>query len=507
MPLSKIVLRPGIDKQATPTLNEGGWSDGSLIRFRDGMPQTIGGWYGLASGISGKARGIVSWASLDGLLNCGIGTHTNLYLYRGSSLFDITPAGFTAGQPDNVVGFGFGRGQFGKGKFGQASLIPMFQQRATTWTMDNWGEDLIAAPNDGPIYVWVPNGNTVSAATVISQAPQSVRCVLVAMPERHLIAAGASDPAATTNYDPMLVRFSDVEDYTTWTATATNSAGSFRISGGSRIMQILTATNQHLILTDKSLWSMQFIGSPYVYSFNQIGSDCGAASSHAAVCIEGATYWMAEDNIFHYNGSVPVALECKEHRYVFNNLNKTQLDKIYCGLNSQNNEITWYYPSINSIENDSYITYNYSEQIWYSGQLARTCWEDMSCFQYPLACDPNGNLYYHEFGWDADGSAMDWYLQSGYFDMADGTQFTYADRLIPDMYFDSGLMNISVKTLNYPDDTPTTKGPFPVAPSTRWINFRARGRQAAIRLESAGVAGTNWRLGAIRMNSSADGRR
>ena len=507
MPLTKVVLRPGIDKQATPTLNEGGWSDASLIRFRDGMPQNIGGWITQATGLSGKARGMISWASLDGLQNCGIGTNTNLYLYRGSSVFDITPSGFTAGPADTVVGYGFGRGQFGKGKFGQASLIPMVQQRAMTWTMDTWGEDLVAATNDGPIYIWVPNGNTVSVATVISQAPQTVRCVMVAMPERHLIAAGASDPAATTNYDPLLVRFSDVEDYTVWTATATNSAGSFRISGGSRIMQILTATNQHLIWTDKSLWTMQFIGSPYVFAFNQVGGDCGAVSAHAAGTVDGVTYWMSEDTFFQYRGAAPEYLDCKEHRAVFQNINRNQLDKVYCGLNAQNNEITWYYPSLGSTENDSYVTFNYAERLWYSGTMARTCWEDMSCFQYPLAVDPNGVLYFHEFGDDADGAYMPWYLQSGYFDMGDGTQYTYADRLIPDMYFDTGLINVSVKTLNYPDDAPTVKGPFPVAPSTSWINFRARGRQAAIRLENAGVTGTAFRLGAIRMNSSADGRR
>ncbi|WP_376956406.1 hypothetical protein ABNQ39_00220 (plasmid) [Azospirillum sp. A26] len=505
MPLNKITLRPGINKQATPTLNEGGWSDSNLIRFRDGQPQTWGGWTLAASGLSGVARGIHTWSQLDGEGVAGIGTNTNLYIFRGGG-YDITPSGLAAGPADAATSFGWGASTWGTETWGTPRSVPLVGQQPRTWSLANWGEFLLANPRENGIYVWQPSGATINPATLISQAPQQVRSILVGMPERHLIALGCSDPGATTNYDPLLVRFSDVEDYTVWTATATNSAGSFRLSGGSQIMAGVTATNEHLIWTDKALWSMKFAGAPYYYGFDQLGGNCGLISPHAAVDVNGTTVWMSEGSFFLYRGGAPQTLPCTEHDAVFKGMNRIQSQKIYGALNTVANEAVWFFPSSASVENDSYISWNYVENVWATGSLARTCWTDRDIFGYPLATSPEGTLYYHEFGYDADGTPIPWYLESGFFDISDGTPFTFVDRILPDQTL-TGSALLTLKVADYPSSTPRSIGPYTITPTTTFITPRARGRQMAVRFESAGQAGTSWRLGAVRINSNPDGRR
>ena len=508
MPLSKIILKPGIDKQATATLNEGGWSDGNLIRFRDGQPQNWGGWTTQTTGISGTVRGIHTWTDLTGQTNCALGSNTHLYLWRGSQLSDITPAGFTAGPADAVLGFGYGMGTYGTGTYGTSHTIAILQQNPMTWSMDNWGQVLVCAPMSGPVYQWVPTGTTVNVATAISQAPGIVNRVMVGMPERHLICFGASDAGATTNFDPMLIRFSDVEDYTTWTATATNSAGSFRISGGSGIRSAIRTTNQIMVFTDTTAWSMRFVGSPYVYRFDQLGAECGIIGPNACTEYDGTVYWMSDDTFFRFRGNAPEDLDCTEQRAVFNNINRTQAHKIWCGLNSQHNEIVWFYPSASSTENDSYICYNYGENLWYSGSLVRTAWKDRDTFGDPLACNASGTLFAHETSVeaDADGSPIPWFVESGYFDLADGAPYTFSDRAIPDMDM-AGSVNFTLSTTNYPNQPPVAHGPYPLTASTQYQTFRARGRQAKIRFENAGVVGSRFRLGAFRLNIDANGAR
>ena len=589
MPLTRINIRPGINKQMTATLNEGGWSSGNLVRFKDGLPQPIGGWaQTLVTVFSGICRKLHSWTTLASVNLLAIGTNSNLYLQQGNTLYDITPirqtfsltnpyttgagfshvgmavtghgavvgdqfivssatvggltlvglytvlvvndanhitfnAGFNAtstvsGGGGSVtaqffsVGFtsvpysgGYGAGAYGMGTYGttRTGLIQSGEMRL--WSMDHWGEELVACVRDGAIYDWKPsNGYSTRAAVISNNAPLYSKCVLTGMPERHLISFGAETGGTQ---DPMLIRWSDTEDYTDWTATATNAAGSFRIVGGSQIMASAAGPQEILVWTDTTLWAMRFEGLPYVYGFFQQGSACGLIAPNAAAVMNGTAYWMGRYNFYQYAGQV-VPIPCTVWDAVFRNLNTQQQAKIFCAQNFGYNEISWFYPSAASNEIDSYVTVNVVDGTWSlgSGSLIRTAWEDAQILTYPTAAGVDGQIYSHEFGANANGSAMDAFIESGYFDIADGEDWMVLDQIIPDFSDQTGPVQITVKGLAFPDGPQQVMGPYTVTPTTTYITARMRARQLAFRLESNSV-GSFWRLGALRARVAASGRK
>jgi len=425
---------------------------------------------------------------------------------------------------------GFGVGGFGVGGFGvgsaqaQGSGTPI---TATDWTLDNFGQVLVACPAGGPIYSWNPSGQLQQAQIVGGNSPLVNSGIFVAMPQRQIVAYGSS---FTLQADPMLVRWCDVGDYTSWNATVINQAGSYRIPTGSRIVAGIQGPQQGLLWTDLDLWAMQYVGTPLVYGFNKIGSNCGAVSRHCVGQLNGAVYWMSQKQFFMSIGSGPQTIPCPIWDVVFQNINTSYFYKVCCGVNSQFNEITWYYPSANATENDSYVKYNYVLQQWDYGTLGRTAWIDQSVLGSPIGAGSDTWLYQHEMGNDAVYNGQTTGMQSsfstGYFQLNEADNLVFVDQIWPDMKWGtySGNTNatvyLTINYTNYATDTATSPSTsyysgspsgtvssitFPMTQSTEYISCRIRARYMSFSLSSTDT-GTFWRLGAVKYRYQIDGK-
>lgn len=419
-----------------------------------------------------------------------------------------------SGVIDATAGFGWGASTWGSGAWGTPRSIGTAVLQPRTWSIDNWGEEMLASPRDGGIYNWKPSGGTGTRAAIIAGAPTLNRWMMVAMPERHVVALGADTGGVQ---DTMLIRWCDTEDYTDWTAAATNAAGSFRLARGNTIQRAQSVTREILVWTDKNLTSMAFIGLPYVYSFQPLGDGCGLIAPLAAGVLNGVAYWMSDDHFNYYDGTVHT-LDCPMWANVFRNINRDQKNKIVCGVNSSYNEIIWFWVSAGATEIDSCVMYNKTENVWYGhdmGVMPRTCWEDRDVFDYPIGADPVGmRLDYHEFGVDADGVALPTSLETGASDLGDGEDFTFADLIIPDMTAADGpaagsmvgSLSFSLKAWEWPHGSPRVTGPKTVTAATKFIELRTRGRQLSLLVAGSGL-GHNWRINATRLRAAPNGRR
>jgi len=432
--------------------------------------------------------------------------------YINSGNIDAT---FYIAQGPQPTSTGFGVGGFGVGGFGVGTTQPTVAGTpitTTDWTLDNFGQDLIACPAGGAIYYWQPNSQLQNAQIVGGNGPLVNSGVFVAMPERQVVAYGSS---FTLSPDPLLVRWCDISDFTSWNATPTNQAGSYRIPTGSKIVAGIQGPQQGLLWTDLDLWAMQYVGAPLVYGFNKIGSNCGAVSRHCVGQLNGGIYWMSQKQFFMSTGSGPQAIPCPIFDVIFQNINTAYFYKVCCGVNSQFNEITWYYPSASSTENDSYVKYNTVLQQWDFGSLGRTAWIDQSVLGPPIGAGSDNYLYQHEVGNDAASgtqtTAMLSSFQTGYFQLNEADNLIFIDQIWPDMKWGtySGNPNATVQitfyATNYPGDTPIQYGPYSMTQATEYISVRIRARLMSIAVSSNDV-GTFWRLGAIRYRYQIDGR-
>ena len=374
---------------------------------------------------------------------------------------------------------------------------------ARTWSFDTWGEDLVASINDQPLITWDASAGVSSRATLINDTttsdatcPDTTRGVIVSTPDRHLVALAADDP--------LRVRWASQETTSTWTAAATNTAGSQLLTGGSKIIGAKRTRGQILIWTATTLHSMTFRGPPYIFGFRELATGCGLGSPNGVVEIGGNVFWIGVNQFFGFDGAVkPIPSSVSNH--VFDDFNLNQIEKVVAGLNKQHNEVFWFYPSSGSAENDRYAKYNYRENAWDVGTMVRTAWVDASTFTNNVGASSDGYLYQHEVGVDADGSAMTSYIQSADIDIGDGEEVMFVDRMIPDATI-TGTLDSYVKTRKHPADSYTTKGAFAMSATTKRVNPRARGRQIAVRFESTRV-GDNWRLGSTRIDMNPDGGR
>lgn len=380
------------------------------------------------------------------------------------------------------------------------------------WTLANFGEDLIACPTTStdlpqdipyqPIYLWTPGQQPT--ATAIPQAPPVNDGVFVAMPQRQIVTWGST---ATGIQDPLLINWCDVNNPYQWIALTTNQAGSNRIPTGSRIVSCVQGPQQALVWTDVDVWSMQYVGTPYVYSFNQIGTGCGLIGRKAAIFYNGIAYWMGFKQFYVCSGSGVEVLPCTVWDVVFQNLypGAVAASKIRVAVNSLFGEVWWFYPSANGTgEVDSYVKYNVNLGLWDYGILGRSAWVDQSVLGPPVGADPELlYLYQHETSNDADGVAMQPYFQSGYFTVAEGDFKTFIDLVWPDMRWgqwsesQNATVSISFYCADYPGDTPVIFGPYPVTQATKFFNTRLRARLVSVRISSNDL-GTWWRVGALR---------
>jgi hypothetical protein len=416
------------------------------------------------------------------------------------------------GQQDTTFLSGYGSGPYGSGPYG-TSQGASFQNLCRLWSIDNWGEFMLASPQNLGIYQWEPSTGTSTRASTLLGSPLFSQQILVGLPQQQVISLGAETGGSQ---DPMLVRWSDVGNNNAWVASTTNQAGSYRIPRGSKIMAGLASPLVVLIWTNEGLWLMQYQGLPFVYSFTQVGRGCGLVSPKAVAMAPYGAYWMTDfGNGFHsYVGGTVGNLACTVRDKVVGNINIAQINKIFAANNSLFNEVTWFYPSLNSTEIDSYVKYNYAENVWDYGvcgtSFVRTAWEDNDAYPQPMATDLNSFLYNHEIGSDADGAPMDAFAQTGYMALADGEDLMFVERIIPDFATFTGSVNLSVLSIDFPNSdgaSPVTSGPYEItAGATPYQTVRARGRGLALKIES-NVLGGNFRWGAVRARIQPAGKR
>ena len=428
-----------------------------------------------------------------------------------------------------VSSTGWGAGLWSAGTFGSSTTLSDTDQ-LRLWSHDAFGEDLIINPRAGGIYYWDESSGVNTRAidiTTLSGAnlsPTKGLQTIVSDIDRHVIVLGA-DPivgsARTGNIDPLLIAFSDQESITEWDPSATNTAGSLRLSSGSQIVGGLRSRQEILIWTDTSLYTMQFIGAPFTFGVNLINENVGLISPNAAINAPDGVYWMARDGFYTYNGSVQRLL-CSVLNYVLDDFNSSQSFKTISFTNREFNEVGWFYPSSSSTEIDRYVTYNYLEKAWSIGELSRTAWLDDGIFEKPRATGKDSSVNYvytHESSDDADGIPMDnVFIESGDIDIDDGEKFSFIRKIIPDVKFfgtnsSDGQINFVLKTRNFPGDSLSTNSTSNVTSSTQQNHIRARTRQMVFRAQSDDDAATSvrtgfkWRLGANRFDIRPDGKR
>jgi len=392
------------------------------------------------------------------------------------------------------------------------------------WDLDNFGDDLVANIRGGAVYYWhqalglgaraVPLNQTI-VVNGVTFTPKDVPIVasqiIVSPNDRHLIAFGCNDVGQTAP-NLMLVRWSDAEDAYTWTPLRTNSAGGQPLSGASFIICAMRTTANILIWTDLGMWTMTYIGMPYVFGFQPIAEGLSIIGPNACINTGSIVLWMDRGIFYAYTGQVQ-ELPCAVKDYVFNDFNFLQGYKVYAGHNHSFSEVFWFYPSANSLENDRYVIYNYGEQTWSIGQLERTSWLDMGRAYYPIATDrANGFLYYHNYGDDADGQPLPAWIESADIDANGGDHYLFMSRLIPDVVFrgtaaeQDQSVGITILTRSGPGKPKQTAANVTVNSHTGLQTVRLRDRQISFRISSDGP-GVGWRLGTMRTDLQPDGQK
>jgi hypothetical protein len=453
----------------------------------------MGGWRKRASGqMSGLCRGFITWRDNSANRWIAAGTHTKLYaMNEAGTLKEITPTGFTAGIDNAISKTGYGYSTYGTLAYGTARPDTGLITPATTWSMDTWGEYLVACSNaDGKIYEWQLGFTTPTLAAAITNAPTSNKAILVTA-ERILFALGAGG-------NPRKVQWCDQENNTLWTPAGDNQAGDYELATPGTLLAGKRVKGVNLLFTDVDVHTAQYIGAPFVYGFEKAGSGCGLISAQSVAAIDTAAIWMSKSGFWIYDGYVkPLPSDVSD--YVFGNMNFNQASKVYSVHNSKFGEIWWYYPSSQSTENDSYVTFNYRENSWNIGTLARTAGTDAGVFVNPLMVSSDGYIYEHEVGFSYDGASV--YAESGPVQLGNGDNIMSVRQVVPDEQT-LGEAVVSFKTRNYPTGTQSTFGPYTAANPT---DVRFAARQVNVKVTGAVLA--DWRIGVMRLDAVPSGKR
>jgi hypothetical protein len=622
MTLTKIQLKPGIQKQTSSLGASGGYTDSDNIRFRYGLPEKIGGWEQTQDfKLIGVARDAHHWVALDGTRLAAIGTDKKLYVFANDILYDITPerasfssvasifdttlgsanvtvnitghganegdivtfsnttglsgTSFTAddfnrsfevksvtsanafvieqdanettgttsgngtadasfdigvGPAFSTFGYGWGTYTWNDSTWGTARSTSNVILDGRDWSLDNFGENLIATVLNGSTYQWSPTTDGLSGkASLVTNAPTTSKFSLVSTPDRHLVLFGTEGTIGSpATQDPLLLRFSNQEDINTYQPTAENTAGALRIQDGSQIVGSDKARGAILVWTDTSLHGLQFVGPPFTFGLNQLGRNCGLLGQHAAVVVRDVAYWMGQNAFFAFDGTVK-KIPCTVDDFVFENIDLTQTDQIFAGVNTEFAEIIWFYvtnpDNIATPQVNRCVTYNYLEQTWTVGSMSRTTWVDRGVFQSPLGTeyltDTTANAtptviglsngvskhYKQEFGTDADGVAMPAFIQSGDFNIDEGgEQLMRIARFIPDFRDQSGDLTVTWSFKNYPYGNVISQTASTVATTDTKKDIRGRGRQANFKIET-NESGGNFKMGTFTIDAFPDGGR
>lgn len=525
----------------------GGGSVTAVFQINTGLDTTLygngwgaGTWGGVLPGASVTFTGSISGTTLT------VSAVVSGTLAIGQL---ITGTGVSASPPGSLATYitGLGTGTGGIGTYtvsvsqtvssttmfafsgtgwGSPSSTQISGTRLRLWSSDNFGQDLVINPRDADIYYWANATGLGTRAVLLSSLPGAsdvpdvARQIIVSDLDRKIIAFGCTD-IVTGDQDRLLIRWSNTEDPANWTPTETNSAGGIRIPSGSEFVGAIETKQEILVWSDDSVHSLRYIGAPFEYSISRIGMTTLAAP-YAAVSANDIVFWMGANGFFVWDGRL-AGLPCSVKDYVFNDLNWNQAEKIVAGSNMSFNEVWWFYPSLNSNENDRYVAYNYNEKAWTIGTIVRTAWIDRSLEDYPRAASVDGYIYFHELGQD-DGSTNPFspivaYVESGPIEIGQGDQFGFVWRMIPDIDFRNSdspnpTVNFVMKAQNYSggnftqsaNNNTTLTATVPIDQFTEQTFFRLRGRMLTLRVTSDGV-GVAWRLGIPRIDVRTDGRR
>ena len=605
MPLAELNIAPGIVTEQTARGAKGRWTNCNRVRFRELLPEKLGGWQSSAlegDSLLGTPRAAIDWRAINGDGLTAIGTRLRLYQSFGGEVVNITPyalatdafggaeseltdpfdttdtesivevthashglqaattvyfdnatavGGLTIDGEYQVVevldsstytidagsaatstangggtvdyayeinigvdigstGKGWGASGYGESTWGTPRDITGISFAARTWALSTWGEDLIANPRGLGIYTWDKSVGYASTnrAEVIANAPANANFALVSPIDRHLIAFGCT-PAGGSALDPLVIRWCDQNDFTTWTAARTNTAGERRLDNASEIMSALPVREEICVFTDISLYTMTFIGPPATFNIRQLASECGLAGPLARAAYGGIAFWMSYENFFYYDGAVDI-LPCPIRNHVFDDMNTSQRSKFFCGVNSLFQEVMFFYCSAAATEIDRYALFQVKDRVWTFGELSRTAWLDTSSVRtVPAGFDADGVFYDHESGSTDDGVAMGEFIESCDVEIdQSGDHLLFLRRLVPDFLTMTGPMSITLKARKYPHGEQITRGPYTVTPTNGYIRPRIRGRQVQLRVESdQDMSDTDWRMGTWRVDARQHGRR
>ena len=493
MALVDLKIPPGVYRNGTDLQGEGRWRDVNLVRWHDGLMRPVGGWRKKStSAAPNKLRGMLAWTDNSSNRYIASGTYNKLFAYTNAGVkYDITPVGLSAGREDAAAFTAYGSGLYGSLAYGVARQDTTNILPATVWNLQPWGERLLAQnSDDGKIYEWALSTGTPAA--LLSNAPTGNEAILVTE-ERFVFALGAGG-------NPRKVQWSDREDNNTWTPATTNEAGDLELATTGTIMAGVNVRGGSLILTSRDAHFATYQGPPYVYGIERVGTACGLASTLGCVVVDQGAVWMGVNSFFAYNGSSVAELNSEVSDYVFNDINKAQISKVFGVSNSLYNEIWWYYPSSGSTENDRYVVYNYSENTWYIGELDRTAGADRGAFRQPMLADASDMyIYEHEVGFDY--GTLTPFAETGPFRIGTGENVVSVTGLIPDEK-NLGDVNATFKARFFPTGTERSYGPFSLTNPTA---VRFTGRQLRLRVEGQKL--TDWRVGINRVNAVVGGQR
>jgi hypothetical protein len=492
MPLVKLDIPAGAVRNGTEYETGGRWRDMSLVRFYNGVLQPINGWRKrVANQLTGIPRAMHTWRENDGTRWLAVGTNSNLYAFEaGNTLSDITPADLTAGSATQTGSVGYGVGAYGDDEWGapRKEASTTLVTPAAVWSLDNWGEYLVGVlSSDGRIFEWDLTSGT---ASVIANAPVGVDGVIVTE-ERIIFALGAQN-------DPRRIDWCDQENNTEWTASATNQAGNQILATNGKIVTGSKVRGGTLILTDIDAHLATYLGQPFVYRFDRVGTGCGAASQGCVVQVDVGAVWMGRDGFWIYDGAVR-PLESPIADYVFRNLNESQITRVTAFNNSKYGEVWWLYPSGDSNECNRYAAWSYRNNTWTIGELGRTVGTDGGIFGQPIMATADGYVYDHEVGWNYDGN--DPFAETGPIEIGQGDNLAVITRLIPDER-NLGDVTATFTSRLYPNADESTHGPFTLTAET---DVRFTGRQ--VKLKVTGAKNSDWRVGDMRVDVKQGSKR
>jgi hypothetical protein len=428
-------------------------------------------------------------------------------------------------ESDAIQGLGYGAGVYNAGVSvsgarawndpAQSSGITFLPNQ---WTLDTWGEDFMALRRGGQLYYLDISLSTTPERVVLVTASPTATTFLVSPNDRHVICYGAREFAVSAGggQNPMLVRWSDQEDYTNWSPSLLTTSGEVVLGEGSKIIGAVRSRNAINIWTDKAMYTQTFVGPPFIFNFTQVGSNCGLIGPHAAIDYDGVSFWMGDNNFYAFDGRVNT-LPCTIRRKLFDDFNSTNKEKVFAGINSEFKEIIWLYPTADSSEPNAYVIYNVEERTWVYGKLFTdgivTTFNDRTVYENTIITgrtSATGNILIWnnepEDIYTGDGQPLSSYLESAYFDIDQGKAMMFVDRIIPDYTFSAGeTINLELEIKDYPNGNTRTKGPYIISQNTTKVDLRSRGRQISVKVTATNEG--SWRWGSVRMSVQPDGDR